>query len=130
MYGWFDLKPYFLGRLRPERFIRQSVSSFAWGHKQPIYFFRPQWAGAHIPNGQVPIFPMGRCPYSQWAGAHIPNGQVPIFPMGRCPYSQWAGAHIPNGQVPIFPMGRCPYSHQITLHFFNLTLNMTVYYLV
>ena len=52
MCEWFDLKPLFLGKLRPERLtsnqmVSQQRTSFAWRHKQPIYFFRPQWAGAH-----------------------------------------------------------------------------------
>ena len=52
-YMWerFDWKPLFLGKLRPERstsnqMVSQQRTSFAWRHKQPIYFFRPQWAGA------------------------------------------------------------------------------------
>ena len=48
----FDMKPLFLGKLRPERstsnqMVSQQRTSFAWRHKQPIYYFRPQWAGAH-----------------------------------------------------------------------------------
>ena len=50
-FGWFDFLPLFLGRLISEWFTsNQMVSqyriSFAKRHKQPIYFFRPQWAGA------------------------------------------------------------------------------------
>ena len=45
------LEPLFLGRLRPERLtsnqiVSQHRISFAWRHKQPIYFFRPKWAGS------------------------------------------------------------------------------------
>ena len=57
MYGWCDLKPLFLRRLRPElltsiQMVSQKCISFAWRHKQPTYFFRSQWAG--------PIFPPDR----------------------------------------------------------------------
>ena len=49
MHGRYDLRPLFLGRLRPERLTSYQAASqlrisFAWRHKQPIYFFRPQWA--------------------------------------------------------------------------------------
>ena len=49
--GRFDLKSPFLGKLRPERLtgsqmVSQQRTSFAWRHKLPIYFFRPQWAAA------------------------------------------------------------------------------------
>ena len=42
MCGGFDLKPLFLGRLRPERLtsnqiVSQQSTSFAWRQKQPIY---------------------------------------------------------------------------------------------
>ena len=41
---WFE--PLFLGWLKPERYtsnqlVSQKRVSFAWKHKQPIYFFRP-----------------------------------------------------------------------------------------
>ena len=55
MCGRFDLKPLFLGKFRPERLtsnqmVCQQRTSFAWSHKQSIYFFRPQWAGAQNKN--------------------------------------------------------------------------------
>ena len=51
-YGGFDLKPLLLGKLRPERIASNQMvcqwrRSFAWRHKQPIYFFRPQRAAAN-----------------------------------------------------------------------------------
>ena len=49
------LEPLFLGRLRLEpltsnQTVIQQRRSLAWRRKQPIYFFRFQRAGAHIPT--------------------------------------------------------------------------------
>ena len=44
MRGWFDLKPLFLGRLKPERL----TSNKNGGTSSPSISPRPQWAGAHI----------------------------------------------------------------------------------
>ena len=45
-YGGFDLKP--LQRITSNQMVTQQRRSFAWRHKQPIYFFRPQWVVAYI----------------------------------------------------------------------------------
>ena len=54
MCGRLDLEPHFLGRLRHERFTSNQIASqhrtsFAGRHKQPIYLFKPQWAGPVLP---------------------------------------------------------------------------------
>ena len=64
MCGRLDLEPHFLGRLRHERFTSNQIAiqhrtSFAGRHKQPIYFFKPQWAG--------PILPLHPLYHNNWS---------------------------------------------------------------
>ena len=67
MCGQFDLKPLFLGKLRPEgltsnQMVSQQQAGFAWRHKQPIYFFRPQWAGVlHVETELVTVSSRKSC---------------------------------------------------------------------
>ena len=53
MCGWFDLKPLFLGRLRPERLTSNPIASqqckaLPGGTSSPSISPGPQWAGARI----------------------------------------------------------------------------------
>ena len=76
MCGRLDLEPHFLGRLRHERFTSNQIASqhrtsFAGRHKQPIYFFKPQWAG--------PVLPLHPLHHNNWS-LIILNGQIESSP--------------------------------------------------
>ena len=64
----FDLKPLFLGKLRPEwltsnQMVSQQRTSFACRHKQPIYFLGPNGRGPDSISWNITSFFATLCIY-------------------------------------------------------------------
>ena len=92
MCRWFDLKSIFLGGLRPERLTsnqiaRQHRRSFASRHKQPIFFFRPQWnkvevlANANIRKLSLILYPTAYR-YEALSRFRLDDWKLPVSSMG------------------------------------------------
>ena len=57
MYGWFDLKPLFLGRLRPEQLTSNQMASVRW----PVHSVYALPGGTSSPS--ISLGPIGQGPF-------------------------------------------------------------------